>query len=45
MLYINNGNLIFTEPAEELGLADANRTIQASFFDYDNDIIYIYIYS
>jgi hypothetical protein len=37
MLYINNGDLTFTERAEELGLADANRTIQASFFDYDND--------
>jgi len=37
MLYINNGDLTFTERAGELGLADANRTIQATFFDYDND--------
>lgn len=37
MLYINNGDLTFTERAEELGLADTNRSIQASFFDYDND--------
>ncbi|WP_282085775.1 VCBS repeat-containing protein [Aquimarina algiphila] len=43
MLYINNGpstssgQITFTEKAEELGLADANRTIQATFFDYDND--------
>ncbi len=37
MLYINNGDLTFTEKAEELGLADTNRTIQATFFDYDND--------
>ena len=37
LLYINNGNSTFTERAEELGLADDNRTIQASFFDYDND--------
>ncbi|AXT49871.1 RNA-binding protein [Aquimarina sp. BL5] len=43
MLYINNGpsagsgTLTFTEKAEELGLADTNRTIQATFFDYDND--------
>ncbi|MEO9892705.1 VCBS repeat-containing protein [Aurantibacter sp.] len=37
MLYINNGDLTFTEKAEELGLADANRTIQATFFDYDKD--------
>lgn len=37
LLYINNGDLTFTEKAEELGLADANRTIQATFFDYDKD--------
>ena len=37
MLYINNGDLTFTEKAEELGLADDNRTINAIFFDYDND--------
>ncbi|MEX0288298.1 MAG: VCBS repeat-containing protein [Flavobacteriaceae bacterium] len=37
LLYINNGDLTFTEKAKELGLADENRTIQATFFDYDND--------
>ncbi|MCK0188942.1 VCBS repeat-containing protein [Arenibacter sp. F20364] len=37
LLYINNGDLTFTEKAEELGLADDNRTIQATFFDYDKD--------
>ncbi|WP_343330793.1 VCBS repeat-containing protein [Polaribacter staleyi] len=37
MLYINNGDLTFTEKAQELGLADENRTINAIFFDYDND--------
>ncbi|TXE13013.1 RNA-binding protein [Seonamhaeicola algicola] len=37
LLYINNGNLTFTESAKKLGLNDANRTIQATFFDYDND--------
>ncbi|WP_298368278.1 VCBS repeat-containing protein [uncultured Lutibacter sp.] len=37
LLYINNGDLTFTEKAEELGLADSNRAIQAIFFDYDND--------
>ena len=37
LLYINNGDMTFTEKASELGLADANRTIQATFFDYDND--------
>jgi len=36
-LYINNGNFTFTEKAEKLGLADTNRSIQATFFDYDND--------
>ena len=37
LLYINNGDMTFTEMAEEVGLADNNRTIQATFFDYDND--------
>lgn len=37
LLYINNGDLTFTEKGQELGLADANRTIQTIFFDYDND--------
>ncbi len=37
LLYINNGDLTFTERAAEMGLADANRSIQATFFDYDQD--------
>jgi hypothetical protein len=37
LLYINNGDMTFSEKASELGLADANRTIQATFFDYDKD--------
>ncbi len=37
LLYINNGDLTFTEKGKELGLADDNRTIQTIFFDYDND--------
>ena len=37
LLYINNGDLTFTERAAEHGLADANRGIQATFFDYDRD--------
>ncbi|MCW2120378.1 VCBS repeat-containing protein [Flavobacterium sp. 7A] len=37
MLYINNGNMTFTEKALEFGIADANRGINSVFFDYDND--------
>ena len=37
LLYINNGDLTFTEKGKETGLADDNRTIQTIFFDFDND--------
>ena len=37
LLYINKGGLIFEEQAERFGLADTNRSIQTSFFDYDKD--------
>lgn len=37
LLYVNNGDMTFTEKAQELGLADTNRSIQATFFDYDGD--------
>lgn len=37
LLYINNGDLTFTEEAAKRGLNDDNRTIHATFFDYDND--------
>lgn len=36
-LYINNGDLTFTERASEYGLADMGYGIQAYFFDYDRD--------
>ncbi|WP_445738453.1 FG-GAP repeat domain-containing protein [Mariniflexile sp.] len=37
MLYINNGDLTFTEQASKYGLADTNRSISSTFFDYDKD--------
>lgn len=37
LLYLNNGNLTFTESAEAYGIADNGHTTQSTFFDYDND--------
>ncbi len=36
-LYINNGDLTFTEMAKEYNLAETGFTTHASFFDYDKD--------
>ncbi|HTE30651.1 MAG TPA: VCBS repeat-containing protein [Chryseolinea sp.] len=36
-LFINNGNLTFTDRAEELGVADKGYATHAAFFDYDKD--------
>lgn len=37
LLFINNGNLTFSEKGQEYGLNDGNQTTSASFFDYDKD--------
>lgn len=37
LLFINNGDLTFTEKAKEFGIDDNGLTQSASFFDYDND--------
>lgn len=37
LLFINNGDLSFTEEGEKYGLADSGYSTQAAFFDYDKD--------
>lgn len=36
-MFINNGDGTFTDKAEEMGIATVANSIQASFFDLDND--------
>lgn len=36
-LFINNGDLTFSEQAESFGIADQGQSTQAAFFDYDRD--------
>ena len=36
-LFINNRDNTFTESADSFGLADNSPSVQATFFDYDND--------
>jgi hypothetical protein len=37
LLFINNGDLTFTEKAKQFGIADDSYSTHASFFDYDRD--------
>ncbi len=37
LLYINNGDLTFTDQAKLFGIADNSYSTHASFFDYDRD--------
>ena len=37
VMLINNGDLTFTNQAEEMGIADTGWTTQSIFFDFDND--------
>ncbi|GER60594.1 hypothetical protein ULMA_27020 [Patiriisocius marinus] len=37
LLFINNGDLTFTEKGEDYGFKDNSRSTQACFFDKDND--------
>jgi len=41
VLYINNGDMTFTDKAEEYGVADMGYSTSATFFDMDERIIFI----
>ncbi len=36
-LFVNNGDMTFTEEAKAYGLAEAGNSVQSTFFDYDKD--------
>lgn len=36
-LFVNNGDLSFTESGSDFGINDKSNSIQSTFFDYDND--------
>ncbi len=36
-LFVNNGDMTFSERAEEFGIADDGNSTQGTFFDYDKD--------
>ncbi len=37
VLYLNNGDLTFTESAQKYGIDDVGNSVQSTFFDYDLD--------
>ncbi len=37
LLYVNNGDMTFSEKALEYGLADTRQSMHSAFFDYDKD--------
>jgi hypothetical protein len=44
LLFINNGDNTFSEEAEQYGIDDRSSSVQATFFDYNNDgLIDLYV--